>query len=254
VVVGAAVVSGWLLGGQIGLLLAAAFLTSMALLTGVVLFFLSPIILLLVGFLPKIEEIIARAIPSIKLEGLQALANTAVETAQDFATRNAIDISQTGKALTILLILVALLALIFISLRRAQVRLQIVGETDVEQIGGRPAGKNGESSGKRKTGFFNARQALAAARIRRIYAQLMDLAEKLGVSRPASQTPLEYLPRLQSLFPEESGNVSTITDAYLRIRYGELPELDEEVRKVTQAWKQVQANGRKKLSGLPKRF
>ncbi len=80
---------------------------------------------------------------------------------------------------------------------------------------------------------------LAAARIRRIYTQLMDLCEKMKNPRPASRTPREFLPVLESLFPGYSTELQIITDAYQRVRYGRYPETRQEVDVVEKAWQQI---------------
>jgi hypothetical protein len=92
-----------------------------------------------------------------------------------------------------------------------------------------------------------ARRMLAAARIRRIYAHLLNLSSKLDRPRQASQTPLEYLPSLERLFPGLSGQLATITGAYMQVRYGELPETSEELEQVEAAWKQVSDAGEEQL-------
>ncbi len=87
------------------------------------------------------------------------------------------------------------------------------------------------------------RRLRAAARIRRIYAELMDLSDELGQPRQAAQTPLEYLPTLEGLFPASHGDLRSITRAYLRVRYGELPETRQEVEAVEVAWRRVREEG-----------
>ena len=94
----------------------------------------------------------------------------------------------------------------------------------------------------------HAKRMLAAARIRRIYARLMDLSAKLNQPRPPSKTPLEFLPELEGIFPTLSMELGTITNAYLRVRYGELPETHQEVEIVETAWKRVRSYGQEKLS------
>lgn len=89
----------------------------------------------------------------------------------------------------------------------------------------------------------SARRMLAAARIRRIYAHLMNLCEKLDQPRPASRTPLEFLPNLEGLFQGFKGELGLITAAYLKVRYGELPESSEEVELVERAWRLVSQAG-----------
>jgi hypothetical protein len=88
---------------------------------------------------------------------------------------------------------------------------------------------------------------LAAARIRRIYADLLSLSGRLGRPRPAGRTPLEHLPQLQDLFTDQAGELERITSAYLRVRYGEAPESIQEVREIESAWRSIQAEGEARL-------
>lgn len=85
---------------------------------------------------------------------------------------------------------------------------------------------------------------LAAAKIRRIYAKLMNLASKLGEPRPPACTPLEFLPVLERLFPEGEEDIFIITNAYLKVRYGEIPESAQEVNTVESAWHRVESVGK----------
>jgi hypothetical protein len=85
-------------------------------------------------------------------------------------------------------------------------------------------------------------RVMAAERIRNIYAQLLDLSEALGHSRPASITPLEFLPELEGQFPGQSVDLRVITLAYIDIRYGELPETQGQLEAVEKAWQRVRAN------------
>ena len=66
-------------------------------------------------------------------------------------------------------------------------------------------------------------------------------------NRRFSQTPLEFLPSLQGLFPDLMVELDTITEAYLRVRYGELPETASEVEYVERAWRLIQVEGQTKL-------
>lgn len=85
---------------------------------------------------------------------------------------------------------------------------------------------------------------MAAARVRRIYAQLMALAEELGSPRKRWQTPLEFMVTLHRLFPDQGDELVTVTGAYVRVRYGELPESRAELTHVEQAWKVLKDRGR----------
>ncbi len=96
-------------------------------------------------------------------------------------------------------------------------------------------------------------QILAAARVRRIYWNLMRLSRRLGSPRPESQTPLEFLPALESIFPGLKNDLDEITATYLRVRYGELSETLQEVETVEAAWRRVSLEGRAKLSAQRRR-
>jgi hypothetical protein len=96
-------------------------------------------------------------------------------------------------------------------------------------------------------------RALAAARIRRIYTQLMDLCLELNTPRPLAQTPLEFLPVMGEIFPAFKGDLELVTRAYNAVRYGELPETQNEIGAIEEAWKQIEAEGQRlKRSGFRK--
>jgi hypothetical protein len=78
-----------------------------------------------------------------------------------------------------------------------------------------------------------------AARIRRIYADFMDLCSELEQPRPKPVTPLEFLPAAEEVFPSLDSDLEAITKSYLRVRYGELPETHQEVEMVESAWQRV---------------
>ena len=80
----------------------------------------------------------------------------------------------------------------------------------------------------------------AAARVRQIYADLMLICQELGRPRPPSSTPLEFLPELKSLFPSQGPQLELVTAAYVRVRYGELPETQQEVDALEKAWARIQ--------------
>ncbi len=89
----------------------------------------------------------------------------------------------------------------------------------------------------------------AAARIRRIYASLLALSADLGVSRPVSTTPIEFLHRLDRLFPSLTEELRGITNAYVRVRYGELPESLEQIEKIEADWHRVRTIGEQLRQG-----
>ena len=89
-----------------------------------------------------------------------------------------------------------------------------------------------------------AERFMAAARIRRIYAGLLKLSARLGEPRPPSDTPLEFMENLERIFPNSQEELATITHAYLRVRYGELPEKRGQIEEVESAWELVRKRGR----------
>lgn len=87
--------------------------------------------------------------------------------------------------------------------------------------------------------FQERRKQRFAARIRRLYRQTLDLANGLGVQRTAAQTPREFQRALVHLFPAQQNEVVLLTEAYLRVRYGEIPENHREVLQAEQAFRQI---------------
>jgi hypothetical protein len=85
---------------------------------------------------------------------------------------------------------------------------------------------------------------LPAEQIRRIYIQLLDYYNDLGLPRPVNQTPLEYLPAMQSQLPIVAVELEEITQAYMRVRYGGASESVEEVERINAAWQRVVETGK----------
>jgi len=99
-------------------------------------------------------------------------------------------------------------------------------------------------------GMANLRQGRriwAAARVRRIYCKMMDMASEFEHPRMGAETPLEFIETLEKLFPFIRAEVLVITQAYHRVRYGEFPETRFEVEEVEGAWESV----KKSWGGLP---
>ncbi len=79
-----------------------------------------------------------------------------------------------------------------------------------------------------------------AASIRQLYQAMCDTAAREGYLRSHSETPYEYLGTLAELWPANLQDARLITEAYVRIRYGEVPETDEELQEIRQAWKRLE--------------
>jgi hypothetical protein len=100
----------------------------------------------------------------------------------------------------------------------------------------------------------SGRRILSAARVRWVYAQLMELSAQLGKPRLLSATPLEFLPVLQDLFPGEEQTLHTITQAYLQVRYGELPENYEDAQIVLSGWERLKIRGKRLVAERKKQI
>lgn len=87
------------------------------------------------------------------------------------------------------------------------------------------------------------RELMVAARVRQIYAQLLQLCAELNAPRPDSATPLEFLPVMTQIFPAREQDLETITQLYLQVRYGEYPETFTEVQKAEVAWQRIAEEG-----------
>ena len=86
--------------------------------------------------------------------------------------------------------------------------------------------------------FGVGRDLFAALTVRRAYAQMVKVASAEGYPRAVSQTPYEYRDILREAFPAGQEPVEIITEAYVRVHYGEVPESADALRTVTEALQQ----------------
>lgn len=75
-----------------------------------------------------------------------------------------------------------------------------------------------------------------AASIRRLYRQMVRAATANGFPRDHTETPYEYLTTLNQAWPEGQDEVQLITHAFVRVRYGEVPETRAELEAIRTAW------------------
>jgi hypothetical protein len=90
-------------------------------------------------------------------------------------------------------------------------------------------------------------QRLGTGSVRVIYANLLALMAALGRPRQPEQTPFEYEPVAEETLPERQAEISAITEAYARARYGELEISAEELARLQEAWERVRAEGKELL-------
>jgi hypothetical protein len=86
-----------------------------------------------------------------------------------------------------------------------------------------------------------SRKRRSAASIRKIYASMVDLATEAGYPRRPAETPYEYRRTLYRAFAGGHGAVDTITEAYVRVHYGSVPDNRAEMEHIVDCWQQVQA-------------
>jgi hypothetical protein len=79
----------------------------------------------------------------------------------------------------------------------------------------------------------------AAASIRRIYQQMLTTAADIGYPRGESETPFEFLPTLTEIWPDNTADSQLITQAFVKVRYGELPETEDELAAIDMAWQRL---------------
>jgi len=79
----------------------------------------------------------------------------------------------------------------------------------------------------------------ASLSIRQIYARLLAWAAQHGLPRRPEETPYEYLTDLRRALPEATPDLRTITEAYVQVRYGDLPASAAELSAVRKSWERV---------------
>lgn len=112
------------------------------------------------------------------------------------------------------------------------------------------AGLSGLGEAAGLLGRFGAgRDLLAALTIRRIYARTARLSANLGYPRSPAETPFEFQPTLGRAFPGLEAEIGMITQAYVGVHYGELPEDQAGLESVRAAWQAVRRSGSERRRG-----
>jgi hypothetical protein len=85
------------------------------------------------------------------------------------------------------------------------------------------------------------RSLLAAISVQNLYANITRLASKRGFPRPPATPPDRYLPTLEQAFPNSEAELARLTNAYMRVHYGEVPATDEEMQQLRDDYAHVRA-------------
>lgn len=148
------------------------------------------------------------------------------------------DLSQNSDIFALLLML-AVVLLVSLTLTRLYKQAQLASQNgatithDEEEEEDTPGKKL-----LRRLGLWRGWRA--AASIRRVYRQMCQAATAVGYPRSESETPYEYLKTLAKAWPENTADSRLITQAFVKIRYGELPETPEELEAILQAWQRLE--------------
>ena len=227
--------------------LRSALLAGTAVAIGTVFYLASPLLLLFEFLLIWLTEFFAAIFTGLSarlgfmmpqnLGGLDELLPTPEETAEVTGISIPMEVTQ---GLTILIMLAVVVFAAFILTRRF--RQPALGPRAGAHIGA--AGRSelpGEGIGQRllqRLGFFRRWQT--AASIRHIYRQMCHAASGAGYARSPSETPYEYLNTLAQVWPDKQPDSLLITEAYVRVRYGEIPENKEELEAIRETWRRLE--------------
>lgn len=144
-----------------------------------------------------------------------------------------------GKATTAAIML-GLLFLIALALARTY-RKATFATRDSDRSRTSSRDEHGPNFGRRLLGRFgDFRQWRAAASVRRIYRLMCRAADEAGFPRLDSETPYEYLVTLAKAWPEHTRETRLITEAFIRVRYGEVPETGAELEAIQAAWRTLE--------------
>jgi len=243
IIIVTALATGWIMSSTVASFILQSALALFFLVTALIALLLIPVTALLFWFFTNFLTPDSLALDLNEASDFGSLGEEAAKLGEDFYEITH-TIQKIGRPLLLGGILVGIVFLVVLSLqwqawRRRKINLEIDSEsTGVPRLRLISRFFRERRKGKSPPGF---RQLLAAARISKVYFHLMSLCDELNNPRPAAVTTLEFLPELENLFPQDREALHLVTKAFVRIRYGEFPETQEEVREVLSAWKQIRS-------------
>lgn len=84
--------------------------------------------------------------------------------------------------------------------------------------------------------------------VRALYRSLLLFGDRHGVPRPAEETPYEYLAPLNQRYPALAEDFRRLTEAYVRLRYGELDVGAAELDALRRAWERIAQTERQEIT------
>lgn len=144
-----------------------------------------------------------------------------------------------------LLVIAGLALLVIWLMRRADKPIFAPQQTSGDIEGVLPA-KNADVAGaiSNTFGLSALRRWLAQMTIRRLYVRAVQEAGRRGHKRSASQTPYDFLPEMQRAFPHNISEARDVTEAYVASHYGQVPDTDEALNALKQAWERMRQSSR----------
>lgn len=241
----AALISGQSLLTAAGWLapLIATFYFGGAVVFSTLVYLIQPLILLLSQVIDWLALLLQRIFSSAGLElGLQP----AVDFSEFAATPEATDVvtviappNMNTRILAILLMVAAVLLVSLVLGRLFRQASFAARNSETINRSGQPSADD-LNLGQRflqRLGFL--RNWRTAASIRRIYQQMLETAADIGYPRSESETPFEFLPTLAEIWPDNTADSQLITQAFVKVRYGELPETENELAAINTAWEHL---------------
>ncbi len=247
-IVCAGIFIGWAVGYPFGVVSHRIIISTFSIVFILIGILLSPILL---ASLVLFEQL-AKLLPSqIALPSGLEMGN---ELMNDYLNRIDATIPGTSNVFDILMVsilgivLLGIVALIMFMLRWQNPTSNIKVEENIRLID-----NNGHGLKKKHRGGWldnrmfarNIRKHYYANRIRAIYSSFLSLCAIIGVPRSPAKTPNEFLGEVVPVFTGCGNEIKLITSSYNRIRYGELPETEEEYRTVEDAWQVIKKYGNK---------
>ncbi len=249
IVVGIAVLFGWFTTNIASDAVSIAFTISLTVALVVGLIILSPLLLLILALGPALRDLLdtlSRITLFAEMIKLAEAAGRKIGITPEWLEATA----RTTRPVVLIGALAGVLVLVWVAVVWKPWQRRLLAEENTSTLPLRAALRFPRFLLKRFSGRLpSGSRVLAAARIRWVYAQLMELSARLGKPRQLSATPLEFLPTLQALFPGEGEILAAITQAYLKVRYGELPETYEEVQVVLSGWERIKIHGKQLQAG-----
>ena len=250
-VVGVAFGFAQLLNGPLGALLYQLVVLILGVIGGLTLLLVMPLMSWLMEFVRRFSAGIDLTQFNRDMQGLLSQLQELAQKQKGGALDELIRMARASQPYMLVGILAALAAAILLAMGLRRVRRALRGLDQGETIlsAGDLAQQLRDAARRRAQELLDAlnkrlrltqaARLIQAARIRWVYAQLMELCEKQDHPRPQADTPLEFLVKMERFFPQYPAELALITHAYLKVRYGELPESPQEVDEVLAAWERV---------------